>query len=68
MLFDIDKFFNFVNNYNIRHSKDRKVDKQKQPQIKPTDEQLKVHLDFGLSIYRLFSIYQDNNNEKLAKE
>ena len=60
MLFDIDKFFNFVNNYEIRHKNAK--------QLQPTQEQLKVHLDFGLSIYRLFSIYQDNNNEKLAKE
>ena len=67
-LFDIEKFFNFVNNYDIRHgdedTREGEIKKQKQP----TDEQLKVYLDFGLSIYRLFSIYQDNNNEKLAKE
>lgn len=50
-LFDIDKFFNFVNNYGIRHNNK----KQKQA----TEEQLKVHLDFGLSIYRLFTIYGD---------
>ena len=52
-----------MNNYNIRHSKNRKVNKQVQPQIEPTDEQLKVHLDFGLSIYRLFSIYQSENEK-----
>lgn len=63
-LFDIDKLSNFVNNYKIRHSKNRKVNKQVQPQIEPTDEQLKVHLDFGLSIYRLFCIYQDDNDKK----
>ena len=50
-LFDIDKFFNFVNNYGIRHNNK----KQKQA----TEEQLKAHLDFGLSIYRLFTIYGD---------
>ena len=50
-LFDIDKFFNFVNNYGIRHNNK----KQKQA----TEEQLKVHLDFGFSIYRLFTIYGD---------
>ena len=50
-LFDIDKFFNFVNNYGIRHNN------KKQKQAK--EEQLKVHLDFGLSIYRLFTIYGD---------
>ena len=65
-LFDIGKLSNFVNNYKIRHSKNRKVNKQKKPQIEPTDEQLKVHLDFGLSIYRLFCIYQDENDKKSA--
>ena len=50
-LFDIDKFFNFVNNYGIRHNN------AQQKQAK--EEQLKVHLDFGLSIYRLFTIYGD---------
>ncbi len=71
-LFDIDKYLdklsNFVNNYKIRHSKNRKVNKQVQPQIEPTDEQLKVHLDFGLSIYRLFCIYQDDNDKKSAQK
>ena len=65
-LFDIDKFFNFVNNYNIRHSKSRKENGQVKQQMEPTEEQLKVHLDFGLSIYRLFCIYQDDNDKKSA--
>ena len=59
----IDTFFNFVNNYGIRHWKNKKENGKTIEQKEPTDEQLKVYLDFGLSIYRLFNIYQSENEK-----
>ena len=57
----IDTFFNFLNNYGIRHWKNKKENGKTIEQKEPTDEQLKVYLDFGLSIYRLFSICKGEN-------
>ena len=37
-------------------------------QKEPTTEQLKVHLDFGLSIYRLFAINTDDKANNLMNE
>ena len=59
----IDTYFNFVNNYKVRHLKNKKENGKTIEQKEPTDEQLKVYLDFGLSIYRLFNIYQSENKK-----
>ena len=67
-LFDIGKFFNFINNYKIRHGKSAKENGQIIAQKEPTTEQLKVHLDFGLSIYRLFATSTDDKTGNFTNE